>query len=152
MLAKKFALGFGLAVVFPVMIHYGVSTFVPQPKWQDYLSLRTYDYQRYQAASAEEKARLDAEHKQLENKRKAAEKRFQRTLFVIAVPLGLAALVFGALGSIKAVGTGLMFGGIFSIMDGYFNYWSELADSWRFISMLLAFFVLMFIGYRKLAK
>jgi len=36
MLAKKFALAFGLAVVFPAMIHCGVSIFSPQPRWQDY--------------------------------------------------------------------------------------------------------------------
>ena len=36
MLAKKFALAFGIAVVFPAMLHYGVATFSPEPRWQDY--------------------------------------------------------------------------------------------------------------------
>ena len=45
-----------------------------------------------------------------------------------------------------------MFGGIFLLLDGYCNYWSELADSMRFLSLLAAFIVLMYIGYKKLAK
>ena len=36
MLAKKFALAFGVAVVFPAMIHYAVSSFSPEPRWSDY--------------------------------------------------------------------------------------------------------------------
>jgi hypothetical protein len=45
-----------------------------------------------------------------------------------------------------------MFGGIFSICDGYFNYWSELADVLKFLSLLIAFILLLFLGYRRLEK
>jgi hypothetical protein len=31
-----------------------------------------------------------------------------------------------------AIGTGLMFGGIFSVCDGYFNYWSKLSTQLKF--------------------
>ena len=46
----------------------------------------------------------------------------------------------------------LMFGGIFSICDGYFNYWSELADVLKFVSLLVAFGWLIFLGYRRLER
>lgn len=151
MLAKKFALGFGIAVIFPIMVHYGVSTFVHEPKWQDYYS-GTKHYQSYQDASPEERAKIDAEYIEMENKGREAERSFQKYLFIVAVPLGIAAIIMGSIIAIQAVGTGLMFGGIFSLIDGYCNYWSELADSMRFLSMLVAFVVLLFIGYRKLAK
>lgn len=36
MLAKKFGFGFGIAIILPMMIHYGVSTFTPRPDWKDY--------------------------------------------------------------------------------------------------------------------
>lgn len=149
MLAKKIALGFGIAIIFPVMVHYGVSTFVREPRWEDY---NTRYYADYQNASPQEKARIDAERIQVENNRRAAEKRFQKFLFMVAVPLGIAAIITGSIMTIQAVGTGLMFGGIFSLMDGYFNYWHALPDGLRFLSMLVAFIVLVFIGYRKLAK
>jgi len=71
-------------------------------------------------------------------------------LFRIAVPMGLFALVIGALLRGQATGTGLMFGGIFSVCDGYFNGWSELSDVLKFPSLLAAFIVLIAIGYLKL--
>ena len=150
MLAKKFALGFGIAIIFPMTIHYGVSTFVHEPKWQDY-QVENY-YQRYEEAIPEQKAQLWEEQSRLEKQRKESEKHFQKYLFVVAIPLGVIAIIVGSISSIQAIGTGLMFGGIFSLVDGYFNYWSELADAMKFLTMLAAFIVLVFIGYRKLAK
>jgi hypothetical protein len=45
-----------------------------------------------------------------------------------------------------------MFGGIFSVCDGYFNYWSELSAQLKFSSLLAGFIVLLLLGYRKLEK
>ena len=45
-----------------------------------------------------------------------------------------------------------MFGGIVSICDGYFNYWSKLADVLKFGSLLVAFGWLIFLGYRRLER
>ena len=150
MLAKKIALGFGIAIIFPVMIHYGVSTFVPSPKWQDYYNPN--EYRMMNNAKPEEKAKIEEQRIQREKDRRQAEKRFQRVLFAVSVPLGIIAIIVGSIMAVQAVGTGLMFGGIFALMDGYCNYWSELPDSLRFLSMLAAFIVLVYIGYRKLAK
>jgi hypothetical protein len=140
MLAKKIALGFGIAIVFPMLLHYGVSTWTPPPKWQD------YQVPFNPQATPEEKAQQQAEE------RRIVEKRFQQHLFAVAVPLGLVALIVGAFLRLPAMGTGLMFGGIFSICDGYFNYWSELADVLKFLSLLIAFILLLFLGYRRLEK
>jgi hypothetical protein len=148
MLAKKIALGFGIAVVFPMLIHYGVSTFVPSPKWQDYQVPGLYDPR----ASLEEKAQRQGEQQKKQEERRVAEKRFQQHLFAVAVPLGLIALLVGAFLRLPAIGTGLMFGGIFSICDGYFNYWSELADVLKFVSLLVAFALLIFLGYHRLER
>jgi hypothetical protein len=137
MFAKKIALGFGIAVVFPMMIHYGVSSFVPRPKWQDYQMNGRPAPHVFAAQTPQYKA---------------AEKRFQQHLFAVAVPLGLVALLVGAFLRLPAIGTGLMFGGIFSICDGYFNYWSELADVLKFVSLLVAFVLLVFLGYRRLER
>ena len=148
MIAKKFALAFGIAVVFPMMIHYGVSTWTPKPKWGDYQVQGLFNQQ----LSPEERARLEAVQRIEQEQRKAAEKRFEQHLFAVAVPLGLVALLAGAFLRLPAIGSGLMFAGIFSVCDGYFNYWSELADVLKFVSLLAAFIVLVIVGYRKLEK
>jgi len=139
MIAKKFALAFGIAVVFPAMIHCGVSTFSQEPRWQDYHVTPLID------SNSAEYQKKDAEYR-------TAEKVFEKHLFVVAVPLGLITLVVGAFLSVPAIGTGLMFGGIFSVTDGYFNYWSELSAQLKFFSLLAAFIVLLIVGYRKLEK
>jgi hypothetical protein len=139
MIAKKFALAFGIAVVLPAMIHYGVSTFSPEPRWQDYHVKPLID------SNSAEYQKQDAEYR-------AAEKVFEKHLFAVAVPLGLITVIVGAFLAVPAIGTGLMFGGIFSVSDGYFNYWSELSAQLKFFSLLAAFIVLLVVGYRKLEK
>jgi hypothetical protein len=42
--------------------------------------------------------------------------------------------------------TGLMFGGIFSVCDGYFNYLSGLSAQLKFFSLLVVFIVLLVVG------
>ncbi len=150
MLAKKFALGFGIAIILPMLVHYGVSTFSPAPKFQD--RYENYSYQKYQNATPEEKIKLDKERDVATKRWQEKEKIFQKHLFFVAVPIGLAAIIIGAVSIIQAIGTGLKFGGIFTLVDGYCWYWSELQDWMRFLSLLAAFVVLLFIGYRKLTK
>lgn len=150
MLAKKFALGFGIAIILPMLVHYGVSTFSPAPKWQD--RYESYSYQRYDKAAPEERAKIDKERNEKDRIWREKEKIFQRNLFFVAIPVGIICIIIGAVTAIQAIGTGLMFGGIFSLTEGYMFYWSELQDWMRFSSLLAAFAVLIFIGYRKLAK
>jgi len=146
MIARRIALGFGIALVFPMLIHHGVSTFASSPKWEDYHIYSNCD----PYASPAEKAKREAESEAKRKLYNAAEKHFQRRLFAVAVPLGLAALVVGAFLGLPAVGTGLMFGGLFSVCDGYFNFWSQLAEVSKFGSLLIAFALLLFLDYRRL--
>ena len=150
MLAKKFALGFGIAIIFPMLIHYGVSTFSHAPKWEDRYD--SHFYQRYQNATPEEKVKLDKERDEKDKAWREKQKVFERHLFIVAVPAGIAAIIIGATLPLQAIGTGLMFGGIFSLTEGYMFYWTALQDWMRFLSLLAAFIVLIFVGYRKLAK
>jgi len=148
MLAKKFALGFSIAVILPLMFHYGVSTFSHPPSYDDY-SIDNY-YQEYTSASVEKKKDLTAQKKKVDLKFKSAKKKFQQDLFFVAVPLGLLSIIIGVFMLNNTIGTGLIFGGIFSILNGYANYWYLLPDSLRFISLLITFFILIVVGYKKL--
>ena len=131
MLAKKIALAFAIAMIFPTMVDYGVRTVSPKPRW-DYTSSSKND-----PNSPEWKAQ---------------EKRFEQTLFAVAVPIGLAAIITGVFLPAQALGSGLMFGGVFTLGDGYYNYWDDLPDSWKFISLFVIFMVLVFIVHRKIEQ
>src|SRR5919198_6040435 len=103
MIAKRFALAFGIAVVFPAMIHYGVSTFSHKPKWPDYMPVAL----TAQNSTPEERQRREAEYARRQATYRAAEKVFEKHLFAVAGPAGLIAILVGALFASPAVGAGL---------------------------------------------
>jgi len=150
MLAKKIALGFGIAVIFPLMIHYAVASFSPEPKKSDY-EIKNY-YQRHQRATFEDQRRLETAKNYLDEKRCAAELIFKKHLFFTAITAGILAIIVGAFIQVEAIGMGLIFGGIFCICNGFMNYWPQLNDIWRFVSLALAFIALLIVGHKKIEK
>jgi hypothetical protein len=91
------AIEFGIAIIFPMVIYFGVRTFHPPPKLNA--------------------LRIHAPQTTPEETQKAAGE----------------------------------FGGIFSLVNGYFQYWRYLENWIRFASLLAAFAVLVFVGYAKFA-
>jgi len=150
MIAKKIALGCGIALILPLMVHYGVRTFSPEPKWSDY-QIDNY-YEKHERANEAQQIELEKQRNQLSDQREKAEKRFQTHLFFVAVPVGIAAVITGTFLSVQAIGAGLIFGGIFSLINGYCWYWQYLDDRLRFASLLVAFIVLIVVGYMKFAQ
>lgn len=148
LLAKKIAVGFGIAVIFPMLMHYGARTLHAPPDWKDYA--RPMYPSKYEAMTAEERAQYEAEEQALQEKHRKEEREFQKVLFAVTVPAGLIAIIAGAVITVSAIGTGLIFGGIFSLIDGYINFWGELPDILRFISLLGGFAVLLFVGFKKI--
>ena len=145
----KFAVGFGIAVIFPMLVHYGVSTFSPSPDWNDY---RMPEWEVLQeSATAEERQAMEAERNTVRERFEEHAKTFARHLFWVATPLALVALIAGAMLQVPTIGTGLIFGAIFTLIDAYGNYWRFLPDGLRFASLLVAFVALVAIGYRQIA-
>jgi len=100
MLAKKIALGFGIALILPMMIHYGVSTFSPSPDYEDY---RIENYQeRHERAPVEQQKQLESKKHRRQEQYERSRHRFEQHLFFVAVPLGIAAIVAGALVAVQA--------------------------------------------------
>tara|TARA_B100000745_G_scaffold248770_1_gene170812 strand:+ start:57 stop:548 length:492 start_codon:yes stop_codon:yes gene_type:complete len=151
MKAKRFGIALGIALVLPMMVHYGVSTFTPKPQWKDYhKSYSPYYSEDYKDATPEEKKKMKENQQKQDDAYRNKQKVFQRTLFYVAVPVGIIAIIVGGFLSMHAIGAGLIFGGIFTCIDGYCWYWSELPDGMRFISLLIAFTVMIVVGYTKL--
>jgi hypothetical protein len=145
----KVAVGFGVAVIFPMLVHYGVSTFSPPPKWSDY---QKPEWELLdETATSEERQLLDAERKAIQELWEQKSITFAKHLFWVAVPIGLAGLVVGAMLKVPTIGIGLIFGAIFTLIDAYGNYWDHLPYGLRFASLLLAFAALVVIGYRQFA-
>lgn len=147
MLAKRIALSFGITLFFPMLVYFGVRTWIPEPQWEDY-QVPNY-HERRLNASPEERITLDQERDRLQAERKSDEQRFGKHLFWVAVPVGLIAVVVGVTVAPATVGTGFIVGGIFSVLMGYMAYWEALPDGARFLSLLVAFLVLVVMGSRR---
>jgi hypothetical protein len=136
MLARQIAIGFGIAIVFPLLVYYGVRTFHAPPKWPT----ETISAQ----ATPEERQR---QRERREATYTAQAKEFARVLIIASAPLGIAAILIGTVVGLPSVGTGLILGGILTVAHGYWGYWSY-ADDWpRFVSLLVGFAVLLFVAY-----
>jgi hypothetical protein len=144
MLARQFAIGFGIAVIFPLLIYYGVSTVHPAPKWSDYNKI-TAGLSR---ATEDERKEYERKRQMAEEAYGAAVQQFSRVLVIVSTPLGVAAILIGCYVAIHSIGTGLILGGIAAVGFGYWNYWNHLDDWIRFVSLLIGFGVLLFVGYR----
>ena len=144
MLARQIAIGFGIAIIFPLLVFYGASTFYSAPKTQDF-----YRTNCPVGASAEERKQCTEKQRMEREAYQAAAKEFSRRLVIVATPLGVAAILVGAYVTLYAIGTGLIFGGIFALGFGYWSYWQYLDDTMRFLSLLAGFAILLFVGYYR---
>lgn len=150
MLARQIAVGFGIAVIFPLLVYYGVATFYPPPNQQT-ATVNVSLGPPGPSSSAEERKEYAERQRKAQDDYKAAARAFSRVLVVVATPLGVAAILTGAFLSIHAIGTGLIFGGISSVAFGYYGYWQYLDNWMRFVSLLAGFAILLFVGYRRMA-
>jgi hypothetical protein len=100
--------------------------------------------------SAEERTTLQNRQKADNIAYEAAERKFSLRLLWVAAPLGYAAILLGSGRVASGLGAGLMFGGIFAAGTGYWWYWNFVEDWLRFISLLIAMAVLVFVAYRQL--
>lgn len=151
MLARQIAIGFGIALVFPLLIYYGVSTFHHAPQLRDYEVKVDY----VQNPTAEKQKEIEAQKNERDKKYaefRTAAKEFSRILILVSTPLGVAAILIGAYLKYFAIGTGLILGGILSLGWGYFSYWDYLDDWIRFVSLLIGFVILLFVGYRRVGQ
>jgi hypothetical protein len=73
-----------------------------------------------------------------------------RNVFIVAVVFGIIALVAGIILKLTSVSSGLMGGGILTIVYGIIRYWSGLQNYGRFGVMAVALVVLVWLGYKKL--
>lgn len=153
MQARRIAIAFGIAVIFPLLVYYGVATLHPAPKYQSVVTATLAGV----AANATPEQKKDYEEQRLKRQQQQAEydaaaKDFARAQVVVSTPLGIAAILIGAYLTISAIGTGLIYGGIFSVAAGYWGYWQHLDDWIRFVSLLAGFLVLLFVGYHKIVR
>ena len=154
MLARKIILGFGFAVLMPMLIHYGIDVFVPRDDGGTYYRelSRMQAREHEEGATPAEKARFRAEREAFEDRHEAADKHAGRVHFFVGAPIGILVTLIGSFVRAQAIGGGLMLGGICTFTGGCAWYWTDLSRPGRFAVLLVAFVVLLWIGYQRLSE
>lgn len=86
--------------------------------------------------------------KDLEEKRTP----YNRNVFIITVILGISAIILGVYLNLSSVSSGLMGGGVLTMLYGALRYWADMDEYLRFIILAVVFAVLIWIGYNKIKK
>jgi len=150
MLARKIILGFGFAAVLPLLVHYGIEAFHASiPSLETYAEIARLR-QREGEASGDEQVQLRDQREHMEEELSTQQRASSRLHFFVGAPLGIAVTVAGSLVGAPAIGGGLMLGGIFTFTEGCFYRWVDLEPVGRFLVLLVAFAVLLWIGYQRL--
>ncbi len=146
MWVKNFALGFGVAILFPMLVHYGINTFVPPLDLSATYVNVTFSQENMTQQQINRNIEL---HRQLQSLRETVYQKYAEMFFLFALPIGVAAIIFGLYMNIPGVGAGFIFGGVFTILEAYLLNWGSLNNSMRFVSLLLALSVIVYVAYRR---
>ncbi len=149
---KESIICFGLALLFPLFVFYTTGLFIksfPQP--QSY-SIPNYTQRIQQATEEEEKKNLYSHQMQLRNAYIKHLEAHSQAFFFFSLFMGICAITAGMLICGMGVGSGLILGGILTIIQGYFFYWFYLTEALRFLSLLVGLIILFGIGHIKSVK
>jgi len=146
-MGKRIILGIGIAVIFTMVVFYGIHTFYPKPKYGDYV---TTTRRQIKDAQGERKAALEKERKEQRTRYNEVRDRWSRNVFFISLPFGLIALIIGIWLKVQPVSGGLMGGGILTLIGGTGFYWEHIEELGKFIALGVILIFLIWLGYKKL--
>ena len=149
-MAKKIILGFGIAVVFAAIVHYGLYSFSPRPNRENY-QIKNY-WERYNGASLGDKVVLEREKNEKDELFKEDGRRWAAKYFYIGLPIGILAVVIASLIKSPVVGSGLLAGGILVLIESYGHHWGYMPDISKFLSLFAVFIILIWVGYKRIER
>lgn len=146
---KQLAVWFGIVALVPLVVWYGTSLVHAPPDGDKYQAAFNSIEERGVGAEDDPAKRRELlkERHALQQKQDKESAAFKRTLFWVAYPVGLIALVVGSFLTIQSVGSALMFAGLSSATTGCYTYWDRMDASFRFGSLLVALVVVLAIGF-----
>lgn len=164
---KKFALALSLIIILNVFFNVGVETFYKMPKWDEYCPQSLYSVPHEDKASCEsvggswsenqggkgvdEPAGWCDPHFTCQKEYSSELSVYNRNVFVILTSLGAITLVAALFANLpNAVSSGLLYGGILSMIIGTMRFWSEMQDYLRFVVSGIVLVVLIAIGIKKM--
>lgn len=174
---RKIGLGLSIIIVLNLLFNYGVYTFYPSPKFDDFCGKETqkyYDdegsceavggewvaYNRGSDLRPVKIAPVEGEEELTEycdataacrGEYEEVQDLYNRNVFISLVSLGAISLIAGFFFiSVSTVSYGFIFGGLLSFFIGTVRYWSGMNDYLRLVVLTIVLASLIWVGYRKL--
>lgn len=153
-----------IALIFALFIGYGVEVFDPSPQRNDYCPERAYqaiteescievggEWQKYaNAPKLEGVEGVCQESKECYDNYNAAQEVQGKTVFIVALVIGILTIILSFLLKKEEVSSGLLGGSILLILYGTMRYWQYAQNVLKFVLLGTALVVLIWVGYKKL--
>lgn len=166
---KNLVLGIGIIIVFGLALWQGIEAFYPSPNWEKYCGApeknipvytetqctdsrgrwTPYDVIAMQKGLAQGNTNITGYcdmYYQCQKDYDAAMDSHSKAVFLISLIIGIITLIVGfSILSIEPVGSALMASGIWAIFWGTAINWRNISSIWRFLLLLLALILLVWI-------
>lgn len=156
---KNVVLGIGIVVVFALVLWQGIQAFYPSPQWEDYCEssriepLMIKNENITQEFCIEEGGRWQNGYcdyySQCQEEYNEARSAHSQVAFFISIIVALIAVVLGfTLLQVEPVGSALIGSGVWAIFYGTVINWSNFTTVIRFVLLLVALVLLIWIAFR----
>ncbi|PIN87864.1 hypothetical protein COV12_01540 [Candidatus Woesearchaeota archaeon CG10_big_fil_rev_8_21_14_0_10_32_24] len=171
---KKFLLTVAIAIIFVFFIGYGIEVFHDAPEsakfcpevyeltnesacqeaggiWDDLLEPRAEGVKGIKE-SVPVKGYFCRNTKECYQEFETAQNQHDLVVFVVAIIIGILAIIAGVMLNKDAISTGILAGGVLLLLYGTIRYWRHADDVLKFILLGIALAVLIWLGYKQFDK
>ncbi len=160
---KKTLLTIAIALIFVFFVGYGIEVFHDSPNNEDYCpkiwDLKTKSECESAGGRWGEEIKEPVPKPSVCSNRigcyeefQAAQNKHDKIVFITALIVGLIAVVVGVKLNRDSISTGILAGGVLSILYGTIRYWRHANDILKFVFLGAALAVLIWLGYKKFDK
>lgn len=175
--AKKLAMVIGIAVLLPLFVGLFVDAIYESPNYEDYCNFRpeltrplelppnncsfdsTPEYEECINNEGMPRFDFDENNCQIYSECDYCNKDYEqinevynRNIFFILAPIGLAIVILGLYLTVDYLGAGLMFAGLITLFYATARAFPDLGKLSRAIIILIELLIIMWIGYKKIDK
>lgn len=125
-LVRELVLGFGIAILIPLIAHYVAVIIHPAPPY----ALHRQEPEQYEAERTE----------------------YEKIYFYTTTIIGFVALVIGVFINIASLGVGFVLGGLACLTTGFVTYWGQLHNVLKLISLIAALVLILILTYRFIRR
>jgi len=160
---KNLVLGLGIIIVFALVLWQGIETFYPSPKYDDFCGKvhinrpLAIDKEFNQTDCISQggiwKNNYCDFYSECQTKYENARQQHSKVVFIISIVTGILTLLIGyTILSIEPVGSALIGSSVWAIFYGTLINWRNFTNIWRFILLLIAFVLIIWVAIRLNTK